>query len=132
MQNRRLVRIDISFPLLIDMMSEDYATDGPIRTIEGIPPDSIHTGSTHDPMRDLVSLFFIHESFDEVPHGGLVPTMNISHEVDYTMLDLLHRWDRLLEEIYKEDDPVFNAVMYPRFIDLHKATFDYLHKDEAE
>jgi len=127
MNKRRIVRIDVSFPLLIDMMSESYYTVGPAKNIKGIPDDSIFTASTHDPARDIVSLFFSHDSFDEVLEGGLVPTKPISHEVDYVHLDLLRKWLDIIEDRIN-NDAVFDAVVLQHFYEVIGKTTDYLEE----
>jgi hypothetical protein len=87
-----MVRVDISFDLLIELMSEDYETEGIIKATKGLPDDAEFVASNYDIDRQVGILFFSHESFEPVLVGNPIPNMSIEHSVDYTPIDLLRDW----------------------------------------
>ena len=86
---RRVVRVDVHFELLVNMMSNDFTASGIVSNTKGLPPDSIFVGSAFDIRRMTASLFFAHKSFDPVIEGDEIPARSIEFSTDYAPVDLL-------------------------------------------
>jgi len=64
---RRVVRVAVAYPLLIEMLTEGWSSGpGIIKVIDGLPVDAKFINSTFDPLSDNAYLFFEHESFEIV------------------------------------------------------------------
>ena len=126
MKERRLVRVAVSFDLLRDMMDEDYATSGAIKTIKGIPSDAVMITDGFDNVRQEAYLFFYHKSFDVVSPGEVVPSVSVSHSIDLAPFYLLRRWYEGLENIRTRDDALLDAIVGVELDKVFQDTKEYL------
>ena len=126
MNERRLVRIAVSFELLRDMMDENYETPGILKTVKGLPSDAVMISDGFDTLKQQAYLFFYHESFDIVPAGDVVPTKTISHGADYTHTDLLRRWREGIEIMRLRDDALLDTIINQELGEVFKDTQKYL------
>lgn len=80
MNNKRMVRVQISQELWVEMVRQDWTTgDRIITCTEGLPVDAIFAGSTFDPLDMSSYLFFTHPTFAEVLEGQPVPLFSVAH-----------------------------------------------------
>jgi hypothetical protein len=121
MKERRLVRVDISFDLLINLMSEDYESGGIIKTIEGLPDDAEFVGSAQT-TTNTVTLFFHHDSFEPIPIVSQLPLIMPTHLRDYTPLDLLDDWLMAVKTLRSVDEKTYQVF----FKDIAEETREYV------
>lgn len=76
---RRLVRVLMSPEIVGRFIAVDNETHS-YRVLEGLPPDAEFAGSSFDHETLEVSLFFRHESFEEVRPGGRIPVVCVRLE----------------------------------------------------
>lgn len=76
---RRIVRVSIEPSLLQNMFTVGRTFDG-VTVAEGLPEGAMCVGSAYDPQRLTAELFFVHESFDIVDTGNMVPQFPIVYE----------------------------------------------------
>jgi hypothetical protein len=72
---RRIKQIALSQELVIELLTNGVFSDFNERlsTEEGLPEGALFAGSTYDVQSATAYLFFVHESFDEIPYGAVVP-----------------------------------------------------------
>ena len=76
---RRIARVTVDIGFLQDMLTAGNRLDGVIVT-QGLPDGAQFVGSSYDPQRLTAELFFVHESFDIVDTGNMVPQFPIVYE----------------------------------------------------
>jgi len=82
-KSRRIVRVGMSFPLLLDIMGRGYRTGGEIECTEGLPPDSEYVSAYTDDRTGTLYMVFQHPSFESIEVGGLIPEVCIVHKKIY-------------------------------------------------
>ncbi len=125
MNERRLVRVALSFELLRDMMDEDYETPG-IKTVKGLPSDAVMVGDGYDIKNHCVYLFFQHESFDLTPSGTEIPERVITQETDYTLQKLLERWYIGFHSLRERNDAFLNTIIDKELGKVFTETQEYI------
>ena len=78
---RRIVRVGISFQLLVEMVKTDWVSRNGVRCIEGIPPDAEFISSYVSQVEDCAYLVFYHPIFAEVSEGDEIPRVHIVHRI---------------------------------------------------
>lgn len=81
--DRRLVRVGISFDLLLDMIRVGWKTpEGYIvECIKGIPPDTVFIDCYTDWAYKTAYFVFFHPSFEIAEVGALLPEIPIEHQM---------------------------------------------------
>lgn len=80
-KSRRIVRVGMSFDLLLDIMRLGYKIENGIECIEGIPEDAEYIDAYCDNQTRILYLVFRHPTFDEVELGHTIPEMRIVHRI---------------------------------------------------
>ena len=78
---RRIVRVGVSFPLLLNMVRTDFDTRGIVQCIRGVPPDAAYVSSYISQVEDCVYLVFYHPGFAEISEGEEIPRVNVVHQI---------------------------------------------------
>lgn len=78
-KGRRIVRVGLSFPALISIMEHGKKFND-FECIKGVPKDAAFYGSYFDAERQIAWLLFIHDSFEVVLEGEVIPELKIEHE----------------------------------------------------
>ena len=81
--DRKLVAVAISFPLLIEMMRQGYHAEYGIKCTDGVPPDATFVGSFTEGRTQTAYFIFQHDSFEPVPVGHELPTRDITLTASY-------------------------------------------------
>lgn len=76
---RKILRVPISFPVLSQLMVQG-AEFSHVKCVKGLPKDAILVSSHFNESEQVAYLVFMHESFDEVPWGCVMPELKIEHE----------------------------------------------------
>lgn len=77
MRERRLVKVNITFDLLFEWLTQGNEIKGVIETTKGLPEDAVFIASQFDDRCMQASLIFEHESFSPVPVGSEIPYFDI-------------------------------------------------------
>lgn len=81
---RRIARVIVSQLLLVETVQQGWSTAGRVITCDkGLPEGAEYVGSTIDPTRLDVYLFFTHPSFPEVNEGAEVPALEVAYTQKY-------------------------------------------------
>lgn len=106
----RLARVLISQELFQQMVTVGWTTarDGATHTecIEGLPDGAELVNSGYDAVHNVALLTFHHESFADVPIGGMIPVIHIAHKTFYEDARLNQRLDQV-EPIFPDNKVLF-------------------------
>ena len=78
--SRRMLKVPISFEFLSQFMVQGNEFSN-IKCVKGLPEDAILIGSSFDADAQIVYLIFMHESFEEVPWGHVMPELQVEHKM---------------------------------------------------
>jgi len=79
--NRRLVRVAITGGLIKDIITTGKGIRGPLKVVKGIPEDAVFICSMFHDANQIAYLIFYCQSFDSVPVGNEIPTIDIIHKI---------------------------------------------------
>jgi len=77
---RRLVSVPVSFEFLRDLITKGARIPS-VEVVEGLPQDALFCGTTFSESELVAYLFFIHESFEPVAQGGIVPRVMVTYRL---------------------------------------------------
>ena len=77
MRERKLVRVLIVFPLLLEWLTQDNKIKGILETTQGLPSDALFISSYYDEKKMQAVLIFEHESFAPISYGEEIPYLEI-------------------------------------------------------
>lgn len=77
MRERRLARVELDFELLSGFIIAGRKFEGNLIVTKGIPEDAVYINSYTDDRTMKTCFLFYHESFPEVPDGGVIPLIEI-------------------------------------------------------
>jgi hypothetical protein len=75
---KRIVRVPISFALLIELMTKGFKNSGSIECTEGLPDGAVYVRSYTDEEKKTGYLVFEHESFEPVEEGAWIPELRVT------------------------------------------------------
>lgn len=78
-EGRRIARVVISESVVGALFTPGHW----VKVAKGLPEDATYTGATLDPERNVVNLFFVSESFDQVPDGERPPEVDVTFSISY-------------------------------------------------
>ena len=76
MLTRKIVKVYVSFDLIVRMMTQDNEIQK-TKTTEGLPPDAQFIYNGYDQNRGEAYFIFTHDSFPEIYDGGSIPEFRI-------------------------------------------------------
>lgn len=79
MPEKRLKKVSISFPFLLDMLTEGFVMNGKIVIDGGLPKDALFVSSHFDENRMEAYLVFSHPSFSLLVEGAEIPILPIGY-----------------------------------------------------
>ena len=76
MPTRKIVKVYVSFGLIVSMMTQDNEIQK-TKTTAGLPPDAQFIYNGYDQNRGEVFFIFTHDSFPEIHDGDEIPEFQI-------------------------------------------------------